>query len=73
MCCNSMHADWVLRCTSWPRSWVQYSNTRKMLHDTLTSAHSMAATGAGRSMHAERVRLRKRLHLNGALGHAYLD
>ena len=32
--------------TSCPRSWVQYSNTRKMLHDTLMSAHSTAATCA---------------------------
>ena len=35
--------------TSWPRSWVQYSNTRNMLHGTLLSAHSTAATSAAKA------------------------
>ena len=35
--------------TSCPRSWVQYSKTRKMLHATLMLVHSKAATGAAQA------------------------
>ena len=35
--------------TSCPRSWVQYSNTRNMLHGTLMSMHRIAATHAAKA------------------------